>query len=366
MFIIYIKKFFLSPYYLYKSIQSIKTSVNTPIVEKVEKPTMTQEKYRPKEIDISDVSFTLYKESQRELATLKEHLKQNIEKHQIQIQEITASKDTELTNYKKEIKDKIDIVKEENSKLANDKHEMELKYTEITTQMETLITQHNNDALEIQKLTEKSKSLEEKLNQANAAKANVEAETLALANRLTEEQKTIEASHQLYVKKHKYMSPNESQALLQERDTLQKKVEKADKNITVIKDEMNKIYKGDVEISRKLVAYLEDLKQIEKTIASLTDNLQQISHEKTETISKIEQQKYEINLLGIIDKKSNYSQKDIEELSERIKKVKQIENIIELATIQLKTVSADENIIIAKLNDHVYYVLNVMIFLLNK
>ena len=63
---------------------------------------------------------------------------------------------------------------------------MELKYTGITTQMETLLTQHNNDALEIQKLTEKSKSLKKELNQANTAKANIEVEILALAHRLTE------------------------------------------------------------------------------------------------------------------------------------------------------------------------------------
>jgi hypothetical protein len=342
--LIYLKKFLLSPYYLYKSIQNIKAEIKTPpIVEHVEIPKIPE---------TPEISYEkLYADSQKELAMFKEKLNQQLSQHQIQLKEVAEQKNAELKTYKDETEYTIDTAKKENMTLTLAKQEIESKYDGVTKEMNTLITQHNSDALEIKKLMEKNKILKEELDLVNKAKSVVENEALALSNRLIYNENTMEESHKQYVQKYKYLSHSESQALKQERDRLQKTVEKSEKDIAVIKGELNKLYIEDVGISKKLVTYLEDLKKIEHTIVTLTDNLQEISQKKTNYISQIDSQKHQLDTLAIIDRKTTLNYKDIEQLTERIQKVQQVENIITNAQNQLKILTDDEEINIAKLKD---------------
>jgi hypothetical protein len=116
----------------------------------------------------------------------------------------------------------------------------------------------------------------------------------------------------------KSISPNEANLLKENNKKINKELEE---NIKVLKNERNYGHIKDFDISKKLVAYITDI-FLSQSITSLSESLNEILKKKMYITKKMQDLAQEIKILGIIDKKSSFNQKDIAELQERISIVK--------------------------------------------
>jgi len=239
----------------------------------------------------------------------------------------------------------------EKEEVITQKQELQNKYINLITQIETLITERDQQNEDIIKLRVELKEISELIRLTESEKTRLENEMLILNDRLIGQSEITERENKEYARKHNYMPPREAQKLTENNNRITKINEQLQHTIDVLKNEINKGYDDDVKISQKLVTYITDIKIISEDITKLNGNLQIITTTKAELTNKITYQSHEIAIYGIIDSKTHYSQKDIEALSERMTNIKRCETLIENYKIQLYDESRKEVIINERLKD---------------